>query len=95
MTLAELRERVSAEEFDEWRAYDRISPLGDYRTVRQLALLAAVFANVHRGKGQEPFEIDDMDLYRDPVPPLTRAQEEARFRAAFELRGLVVVKKKA
>jgi hypothetical protein len=92
--VEELTARMSVEEFVAWRAFDQLSPIDGQREVRQAALIATILANVHRDTKRYPqgFSIDDHDLYllRPPVRPLTRAEEEARFRAAFEGRGLVI-----
>lgn len=71
-----------------WRVFDTFSPIGGERSDRHAALIASVVANVNRGRNQEPFTLDDFDLYRQRKK-LTRAEEEAQFRAAFEARGLV------
>lgn len=83
---------MSAEEFAAWRAFDAISPIGGERADRHAALIAAVIANANRDpKKHDPFTLDDFDLFK-PKRPLTRAEEEAKFRAAFEQAGLLVVK---
>lgn len=91
MTVAELHERVSPEEFEEWRAFDLLHPLGDVGLRRQMQHIAWMYANVHRGD-RKPLDFDDFDLQRDPPPPMTRAQEEARFLAHLESQGLVIHK---
>ena len=81
---------MSVEEWRWWRAFDAISPIGGERADRHAALIAAVIANANRDpKKQQPFTLDDFDLFK-PRKPLTRAQEEEKFRAAFEQAGLVV-----
>lgn len=89
MTVEEMLERMSEREWEEWQAYDRISPIGDQRLVRQVALIACTLANIHRGN-REAFDLDDFDLYRDPPRPLTRSEEEQRFLQSFAARGLLV-----
>jgi hypothetical protein len=79
---------MSAEEFTAWRGLDMWAPIADERADRHAALIATVLANVNRGQHQDPFTLDDFDLYRER-PPLSRAEEEAKFRAAFAARGLV------
>jgi len=79
---------MSGEEFAAWRGLDVWAPIGDERADRHAALIATILANVNRDPKHEPYELDDFDLYRERRP-LTRAEEEARFRAAFEARGLV------
>lgn len=82
---------MSAEEFIAWRAYDAISPIDGGREIRQLALMACITANANRDPKRDPFSIDDFDLYKERRP-LTRAEEEARFRDAWMSAGLLVVK---
>jgi Protein of unknown function (DUF4035) len=79
---------MSPEEFMAWRVFDTLSPIGGERDDRHAALIASVIANVNRGAKQEAFTLDDFDLYK-PRRPLTRAEEEERFRRAFESAGLV------
>ncbi len=82
---------MSPEEWVAWRAVDAVlGPIGSERADRHAALVASVIANVNRDatKRREPFDLDDFDLYRDRKP-LTRAQEEEQFRAAFASAGLV------
>ena len=79
---------MSAEEFVTWRAFDWLAPLGAEREDRHAALIASVLANVNRGSNQDPYSVDDFDLYRER-PRLTRAEEEARFREAFAAKGLI------
>ena len=80
---------MSAEEFTAWRGLDlAVAPIADERADRHAALIATLLANVNRGPHQDAYTLDDFDLYRDRKQ-LTRAQEEAQFRAAFAARGLV------
>jgi hypothetical protein len=79
---------MSAAEFAAWRGLDVWAPIGDERADRHAALIATMLANIHRAEKQDPYTLDDFDLYRERKP-LTRAQEEAQFRAAFYARGLV------
>jgi len=79
---------MSGEEFAVWRAFDWLAPLGAERDDRHAALIASVLANVNRGPNQDPYSLDDFDLYRERKR-LTRAEEEARFRDAFMSKGLV------
>lgn len=81
--------RLSVEEFIGWRAFDTISPIGDQRAIRQAALTASILWNANRGRRDEPRGLDDFDLYHERKV-LTRAEEEARFRAAWQKAGLVV-----
>jgi hypothetical protein len=79
---------MSADEFIAWRGLDMWAPIADERADRHAALTAMILANVNRDPTHEPYTLDDFDLYRER-PRLTRAEEEARFRAAFYARGLI------
>jgi hypothetical protein len=59
MTVAELQERVSAEEFDWWIAYDRINPISKERDDYHAALISATIANSVRTRGK-PIKVSDM-----------------------------------
>ena len=45
-------------EFSEWLAVYKIDPFGNEREDLRMALLAATIANAHRGKDQEPYEVE-------------------------------------
>jgi hypothetical protein len=79
---------MSAEEFTAWRGLDMWAPIADERADRHAALIATVLANANRGQHQDAYTLDDFDLYRDRRR-LTRAEEEARWLAAWEARGLL------
>lgn len=87
---------MSGEEFALWRAWDSVSPL-DIRE-RLEAMTAAILANVHRDRKQrpEPYTIDEILTMASARPTgqrLTRAQEELRFRAAFQQAGIAIVRR--
>lgn len=53
-------EAISAREFAEWMAYDRISPIDARERVElSCAIVAATIANANRGKSQRAFEPKD------------------------------------
>ena len=60
-TLEECMDRVSAPEFYWWRAFDKISPIGDRRMEIMLAQIAQVLAEVNRNKKKrsKPWQVDD------------------------------------
>lgn len=88
MTVRELTTRMDLDEFQAWRVYDAMWPIGAERADRQAALISSVIANVNRNPKTkpDPFTIDDFDLYREKpaTRQLTREEEEARFEAAFQ-----------
>lgn len=58
---------MSAEEFESWIAYDRISPIGPMRGDLRAAIVAQVMANCHLGRNQRPFNRTDfMPFYQEP-----------------------------
>jgi hypothetical protein len=59
MTVAEMLDRMSARELDEWMAYAAIEPFGD--EWRQTGMVAAVVANGNRDarKQPQPFAPED------------------------------------
>jgi len=63
--VAELDATLGSGEFTEWLAFYELEPFGVERDNYHTALLAALIANVHRGKGKPAFKIEDFML-RDP-----------------------------
>jgi len=57
-TLHELRSTLTASELKMWIAYDRVSPIGDWRGDVQAAQVSAAAFNAQGGK----FEIKDLIL---------------------------------
>lgn len=49
-TLHELRSTITASELKMWIAYDRLSPIGDWRGDVQAAQISASVFNAQRGK---------------------------------------------
>ena len=52
-------ERCSIREFRLWQAYAMIEPFGNIRGDIQAAIIAQTVANVHRGRGQRSYKIQD------------------------------------
>lgn len=57
-TLHELRSTLTASELKMWIAYDRMSPIGDWRGDAQAAQISAALFNAQGGK----YEISDLLL---------------------------------
>lgn len=57
-TLHELRQTITASELKMWIEFDRISPIGDWRTDAQAAQIAVATLNAQGGK----FTIPDVML---------------------------------
>lgn len=83
MTVSEMTHRMSAAEFEEWRAYDRIEPFGPERGDLRAGIVAATVANVNRGKGQKPFSPTDF------MPDFRPAQQRAaaKLKSALKARS--------
>lgn len=62
MSLAECQSKVSAREFGEWMARERMEPRGRERGDIQAALIASVIANANRGRRRGPYTIKDFLL---------------------------------
>lgn len=59
-TVRELMAGMDAREWARWRAFDEVSPLGDERVERMLALVGCLIANQWRGEGSDPATVDDL-----------------------------------
>jgi hypothetical protein len=53
---------MSSLEFSGWMAFYNVDPWGEERADLRAALIACTIANVNRGEGQEPFEIEQFLL---------------------------------
>lgn len=51
MPVAEAQQRISAHEFAEWLAYDRLSPFGPEREDWRAGMVASKIVNIFAGKG--------------------------------------------
>ncbi|MCS7294432.1 MAG: DUF4035 domain-containing protein [Dehalococcoidia bacterium] len=59
MSVAEAQRKVSAREFAEWMAYDRLDPIGRERDDWRAAALLTMLANLNRKKGRKPYTLKD------------------------------------
>ena len=67
MSVRRAQAEISAAEFAEWMAYDRLDPIGESRGDWRAAMLATVFASAYRRKGSRPYKIEDfMPVFRKP-----------------------------
>ena len=60
----------------DWRAFDRLYPIGRDRHDAYLAQIAAVIANVNRGKDRDPFKLADFIFEYDRVVPEAQTAEQ-------------------
>jgi hypothetical protein len=71
MTVEEMLERMSWQEFLEWQEYYGLEPFGEERADLRSGIVASVLANVNRDpkKRSKPFEPTDfMPYYEKPKP---------------------------
>lgn len=64
MTVADLRARMSASEFADWRTFCRQEMIGEERADLRHALASALLANLNRGRGQPPHSWQDFMPFR-------------------------------
>jgi len=78
MPVAELMERMSAREFDDWRLYAVLEPFGEERADLRMGILASVIANANSDpkKRTKPFDPKDFmpDFAAEPEKPMTPKQ---------------------
>jgi hypothetical protein len=84
MTRGEMMARMSAREFDQWIAYDRVEPIGEWRADIRNAMLMTLLANVHRDPKRRPFKLDQFLPFVPKHAP-TADELEERFRAIVGL----------
>ncbi len=77
-----LREMLSAEEWEEWRAFYEARPFGEYAQDARFAMIAALIATALSGKRYRP---EDFMLVRPPRPRPTYE----RLKAALMLGAMV------
>jgi hypothetical protein len=75
-SVRELLSSIDAQEWLDWQAFDEVSPVGDARIERMLAVLCTLVANQWRGKDDDPARLADML----PDHGGLRAEAEARRR---------------
>lgn len=72
MTVGQLTTQLSEDELAEWVAYDRLDPIGNYRSDMQTALLA------YMQSGSKDATLDDFILF-DPEPrPLEEIEQQEK-----------------
>lgn len=64
---------MPVDEFDHWRAFDRLDPIGSHRVDINFAQLCALIANIKRPVDSRVYGFDDFMLYQrsfiEPVMP--------------------------
>lgn len=79
--VSDIRERMSPKEFVDWEAYYQLEPWGAWRSNRDVAQIAALMYNIHRGKGTPAAHISDY-IYEDPA--LTAEKQAQKFIATLK-----------
>lgn len=69
--------------YREWLAYFNLEPFGAWRDNWHAALIAAVIANVNRGKGTAPISVSEF-MYQDQEAA-ERKREDARRKKEAEV----------
>lgn len=79
--MGELERTMSAYEFAQWQAYDRIDPIGGYRGDIQSAVIACAMAG---GKPSDYIIIDPNPMTDDERQALEIEQRKAELQAQME-----------
>ena len=66
---------LAADEFDYWRAFDRIDPVGAWRADWRAANIAAILHNVNLGVDGEPVSAAEY-LWKKPTPFVEKTEEQ-------------------
>ena len=78
--MAEMLDRMSSRELAEWRAYDRMEPIGEPRADFRLAVLTSILANANRDVSKKPEPFGPADFaWRGPdalVKPMTERERQ-------------------
>ncbi len=74
MTVSELDQRMSSEEYSNWVAFYELEPFGPYRDNLHAGIIASILANIHRAKGSQAMKATDYLL----VHPDDRRDKDTR-----------------
>ena len=81
MSVRRAQLEIHSDEFSEWIVYNRLEPFGEERADLRSAIVASVFANINRGKGQREFKVEDfMPKFNEQAKP---KQSLAQMRQIF------------
>ena len=84
MSVSRAQKEIDSREFAEWLAFDRVEPQGEFRADLRAGIIAAVIANVNRGRGTPAFKpADFMPDFDQPAQPDSEAVG-AKLRAALK-----------
>lgn len=82
MSVAQAQREIDSQEFAGWLAFDRVSPFGEERADLRSAIIAATFANAHRGKNTKAFTVADFTPRFDDPKSATQTPDEMFARLA-------------
>lgn len=83
MTVRELLSRIDTAELVEWMAFYELEPFGYFRRDLEAAMIAQTIANVNRGKGKQPFKLNDFLLK-------FKADEDERKQSVSEMKSILL-----
>lgn len=69
-------ENLTSEQITEWKAYDEIDPIGEWRADYRMAYLAALYMNVKIQQGTPRNEKPKLQVPSDHMPPYGMTEEE-------------------
>ncbi len=85
MSVREAQRKIDSAEFSEWVAYHKIDPFTFDKSEYQLALIAAILMNVHKGKGSKTFRPEDFIFNSEPKAKDTAQDIEMKLKAIFHV----------
>ena len=81
MTVGDLLDRMPADEFAEWQAFDQLEPLGGVADDYRAGIMAASLLNVHRKSGTPP--IKPLELFPWHNVPGDPVDDSLKIKAAM------------
>jgi hypothetical protein len=88
MSVRRAQSEISAREFAEWCAFDRLDPIGAERADLRAGIIASTVHNVHRGQRQRPSRpVDFMPKFERRGRRQTAEEMQAELMRASEAFG--------
>lgn len=69
---------IDSKEFAEWIAFNTINPGDPERGDMNTAQVCSLLANIHRGKGEKPYELSDFRLQFGDTEPVRKSTRELK-----------------
>ena len=73
-SVGEAQAKITSEEFNSWRAYDRVEPFGSRAEDRRIGTLIAVLVNIYRKKGSKA--LTWLDIFPEYKSTTKKSPEE-------------------